>query len=166
MRKPTIALVDGACMGGGWQLASACDFIVASGRSLFAITPAKLGIIYPRSGIERLVRLVGPAAAKLILFSAETLGAERARELGLVSEVVADADFVERCRSLLATIRDRSQFSTHTLKRLVDLPITPNVDEEWRAAWAAMTDGPDMEIGVAAFLERRQPQFVWRATEA
>ncbi len=56
--KPTVAVVDGACMGGGWQLASACDFIIASERSVFAITPAKLGVIYPRAG-HRTARQAG-----------------------------------------------------------------------------------------------------------
>ncbi|RFA13213.1 crotonase [Subtercola boreus] len=163
MSKPTLALVDGACMGGGWQLASSCDFIVASERSTFAITPAKLGIIYPRPGIERLVRLVGPAAAKLILFAAEPFGAARAAELGLVAEVVPDESFDERARSLVRTIQSRSQFSTHTLKRLVDGAASEDaeLDDHWAEAWSAMAGGPDMAIGVDAFLNRQEPRFVW-----
>ncbi|RFA10245.1 crotonase [Subtercola boreus] len=168
LSKPTIALVDGACVGGGWQLASACDFIVASARSTFAITPARLGIIYPRPGIERLVRLVGPASAKLILFAAESSTAARAAELGLVAEVVADADFDDRARRLVRTIQSRSQFSTHTLKRLVDGALASesgdgtDIDREWAAAWTAMTEGPDMAVGVSAFLNREAPQFSWK----
>ncbi|RFA18825.1 enoyl-CoA hydratase/isomerase family protein [Subtercola boreus] len=164
--KPTIALVDGACMGGGWQLASACDFIIASERSVFAITPAKLGVIYPRAGIERLVRLIGPATAKLILFAAEPFGATRAAQLGLVAEVVADSAFDQRVTSLVDVIQSRSQFSTHTLKRLVDGAGDrgPHVDLEWDAAWAAMAEGPDMAVGVAAFLARESPHFMWQPT--
>lgn len=74
--KPTVALVDGACMGRGWQIASACDFIISSERSTFAITPAKIGIIYPRIGIERLVRLVGHSNAKFILLTGKTCSVE------------------------------------------------------------------------------------------
>jgi enoyl-CoA hydratase/carnithine racemase len=164
LRKPTIALVDGACMGGGWQLASACDFILASERSLFAITPAKIGVIYPRAGIERLVQQVGPANAKLILFSSEHFDAVRARQLGLVSETVPDDTFEERARALVQTVRDRSQFSIHTLKHLIDSSgrAEPTVDESWRAAWGAMTESPDMDIGTRAFLHREQPRFAWQ----
>ena len=162
--KPTIAFVDGACMGGGWQLASACDFILASEGSVFAITPAKLGVLYPRAGIERLVRQVGSANSKYILFSGETFSAERARELGLVTETVADDRFDDRCKALVTTLLHRSRFSLHTLKHLVDLTdqAGPAVDREWDDAWTAMTTSGDFEVGVAAFLAREHPRFVWQ----
>jgi enoyl-CoA hydratase/carnithine racemase len=164
--KPTVALVDGACMGGGWQIASACDFIVAAKRSVFAITPAKLGVIYPRAGIERLVRQVGADRAKFILFTGQKFSATRAEALGLIAEVVADEEFADRRRSLLASITRRSQFTIHTLKRLIDLPGSDSVDldQEWADAWTAMTEGPDLEIGTAAFLSREQPRFTWSPT--
>jgi enoyl-CoA hydratase/carnithine racemase len=162
--KPTVALVDGSCMGGGWQLASACDFIVASERSLFAITPAKLGVIYPRVGIERLVRQVGPANAKFILFTGETFTAERARELRLITEVAPDADFEAQVEALVSTLRNRSQFSIHSLKHLIDVPTDggDSADREWDEAWNAMSASPDMGIGINAFLSREEPQFSWR----
>lgn len=162
--KPTIALVDGACMGGAWQLASACDFVVASERSTFAITPAKLGIIYPRSGIERLVRLVGEANAKYILFTAQTYNAVAARELGLVSETVADDAFEQRCAALIETVLQRSRFSVHTLKQLVNMSAVgnPHRDQAWSDAWEETTASPDMTIGVDAFLGHEHPQFSWK----
>lgn len=163
LSKPTVALVDGPCMGGGWQLASACDFIIASERSTIGITPAKLGILYPRSGVDRLVEQVGAAAAKYILFSGETFTAARARELGLITELVPDGGFDRRCHELLATVRDRSRFTVHTMKRLIDLPCEdPQLDDQWDAAWAAMAEGPDMGIGIEAFLARETPRFSWR----
>ena len=164
MTKPTVALVDGACMGGGWQIASACDFIIASDRSTFAITPAKLGVIYPRAGIERLVRQIGEARAKYILFTGETFTASRAQDLGLIAEVVPDAGFEARCASIVTAVRDNSQFSVHTVKRLVGLTESDSalVDQTWNAAWNEMTDGPDMGIGVAAFEARKPPRFEWK----
>jgi enoyl-CoA hydratase/carnithine racemase len=166
-RKPTIALVDGACMGGGWQLASACDFVLASDRSLFAITPAKIGVIYPRAGIERLVRLVGPANAKFILFSGDTFTAVRAQQLGLITETVANDGFESRANDLVRNVLARSQFSIHTLKNLIDVgdPAVPETDQLWHDAWSAMTSSPDMAIGVNAFLARAEPQFTWRPTD-
>lgn len=166
--KPTIALVDGACMGGGWQIASACDFIVASSRSFFGITPAKLGILYPRPGIERLVVQVGPARAKYILMSSQTFTAAEAMSLGLIAEVVAGDNFEDRCEALTTSMLARSRFSTHYLKRLVDTTTTPgqDADGEWEHAWAAMEKNPDLRIGVDAFLRREEPQFIWRAPAA
>lgn len=164
VRKPTIALVDGACMGGGWQLASACDFMLASERSVFAITPAKIGVIYPRAGIERLVRQVGPANAKFILFGGEAFGAMRARQLRLVTEVIPDDEFERRVDALVHTILNRSRFSIHTLKHLIDVgqPTDHDIDQFWEDAWTNMADGPDMAIGVIAFLNRERPRFAWQ----
>ncbi len=162
--KPTIALVDGSCMGGGWQIASACDFIVASERSVFAITPAKLGVIYPRTGIERLVREVGEARAKYLLFTGGSFSAQRAESLGLIAESVPDADFEARSLSIVTAVRDNSQFTVRTLKGLIDLKES-NVDKAWAEAWIGMTEGPDMAIGVAAFQNRERPKFTWGTSE-
>lgn len=164
LSKPTVALVDGACMGGGWQIASACDFIIANERAVIGLTPAKIGIIYPRPGIERLVRLVGHANAKYILLTGQTFSATEARALGLVADVVPSEAFEEKCAALVGSLRSRSRFSMHSMKRLVDLTdaATSDLNQEWTDAWAAMPDSPDMEIGISAFLNREQPQFTWR----
>ncbi len=165
--KPTIAVVQGHCMGGGWQLASACDFIVASTDASFGITPAKLGIIYPRAGIDRLVRLLGPATAKYVLMSARTFGAQRAREMGLVAEVVPADGFEDSVGKLFAELTARSQYSMQTTKELIDQAADPATDPAelagaWEAAWTEMAAGPDIDEGVAAFLEHRDPAFGWR----
>lgn len=167
LTKPAVALVDGACMGGGWQIASACDFIIASHRSTFAITPAKIGIIYPRAGVERLVRQVGRANAKFILLTGQAFTAVQAQALGLVAEAVPEDEFEDRCSSIVSSLRNHSRFSMHSMKRLVDLTDTPHsrIDQEWADAWAAMPDSPDMGIGINAFLNREQPRFRWRPVE-
>lgn len=166
LSKPTVALVDGACMGGGWQIASACDFIIANERAVFGLTPAKIGIIYPRPGIERLVRLVGHANAKYVLLTGQTFSATEARALGLVADVVPAESFEVRCEALVSSLRSRSRFSMHSMKRLVDLGSAVSggsaIDQEWADAWSAMPDSPDMEIGINAFLNREQPRFTWR----
>ncbi|WP_417234922.1 enoyl-CoA hydratase/isomerase family protein [Arthrobacter sp.] len=165
--KPTIAVVQGHCMGGGWQLASACDFIVASDDASFGITPAKLGIIYPRSGVDRLVRLLGPATAKYVLMSARTFSATRAQAMGLVAEVLPADRFEAGVGELLDELKARSRYSMHTTKRLIDQSGDPDVEASalagsWDAAWAGMAAGPDIDEGVAAFLERRNPVFPWK----
>ncbi|WP_086770917.1 enoyl-CoA hydratase/isomerase family protein, partial [Streptomyces bobili] len=85
---PTLAAVKGHCVGGGAQLAAACDLRFAEDGALFGVTPAKLGIVYPSSATRRLVALVGPAAAKYLLFSGELIDTERALRTGLVDEVL------------------------------------------------------------------------------
>ena len=163
--KPTVALVDGACMGGGWQIASACDFIVASDRSSFAITPAKLGILYPRRGIERLVAQVGPARAKYILLTSRSFTTAEAMSLGLIAETVATVEFERFCETMTTSLLARSRFSMHFLKRLVDITAIRDstLDAEWAHAWSAMSDNPDLKVGVNAFLRRVNPHFTWRA---
>ncbi|OEV15777.1 enoyl-CoA hydratase, partial [Streptomyces nanshensis] len=94
--KPTVAAVHGHCVGGGCQLAAACDLRFAAHDALFGITPAKLGIVYPASSTERLVRLVGPATAKFLLYSGELIDAERALRTGLVDEVHRGEELDER----------------------------------------------------------------------
>ncbi|WP_311213595.1 MULTISPECIES: enoyl-CoA hydratase/isomerase family protein [unclassified Arthrobacter] len=167
LSKPTVALVEGACMGGGWQIASACDFIIANERAVIGLTPAKIGIIYPRPGIERLIRQVGQANAKYILLTGQTFSAPEARALGLVADVVPSESFEEKCAALVSTLRSRSRFSMQSMKRLMDLTDASGsgpavIDQEWAKAWSAMPDSPDMEIGINAFLNREQPTFTWR----
>ncbi|MEC4021161.1 enoyl-CoA hydratase/isomerase family protein, partial [Streptomyces sp. H27-D2] len=86
--KPTLAAVRGYCVGGGCQLATACDLRFAAEGAAFGVTPAKLGIVYPATSTRRLVELVGPSAAKYLLFSAELIDAERALHTGRVDETL------------------------------------------------------------------------------
>ncbi|GAA1365222.1 enoyl-CoA hydratase/isomerase family protein [Arthrobacter rhombi] len=161
--KPTIAAVDGYCLGGGWQIAGACDIRIASARATFGITPAKIGIVYPLSGIERLVRIAGPAVAKQLLFSGDFVDASEAKSLGLVSRVVASDEFdgeVERFARHLAT---RSQLSIQAMKDIVDTIADGSaglggVNARWQQR---MAGSGDPEEGIGAFLEKRRPEFTW-----
>ncbi len=164
---PTVAVVDGACIGGGWQIASACDFIIASERSTFALTPARLGIIYPRRGVERLVARIGQANAKYLLLTSQTISARKAESLNLIAEVASDTGLWQRADELLAAVRDASAFSVRTLKQLVDDTATSASDLEttWRSAWRETLESGDMQIGVRAFRTRATPKFTWRPTE-
>lgn len=158
--RPTIAAIRGFCVGGGWQLAGACDVRFADPAARFAITPAKIGIVYPVSAIRRLVTLVGPATAKYLLYSADLISADHALRLGFLQEVPGDLD--ARVRGYLDTLLSRSQFSHEAAKEIidgfVDGTITPGRLAEWQEASLA---GPDAAEGVAAFLERRPPVFTW-----
>ncbi len=148
--KPTIAQIDGFCVGGGCQLAVACDLRFAAEDSRFGITPAKLGIVYPASTTRRLVGLVGPARAKLLLFTGELLDARAAERIGLVDALVAPATLAAAVRDTAATIAGRSQRSVRAAKAIID-----GWDGQVRQDLAEVAEG------IAAFRERRSP--VWPA---
>jgi enoyl-CoA hydratase/carnithine racemase len=146
--KPSIARIDGFCVGGGCQLAVACDLRFAAADSRFGITPAKLGIVYPRSTTRRLVALVGPARAKLLLFTGDLIDAHSAERIGLVDTVVAPDDLAATVRATAATIAGRSQHSVRSAKAVID-----GWDGEVRQ------DLTEVAEGIAAFRARRAPQW-------
>ncbi|AVZ76498.1 enoyl-CoA hydratase [Streptomyces lunaelactis] len=156
--KPTLAAVRGYCVGGGCQLAAACDLRFAEEDALFGVTPAKLGIVYPASSTRRLVALVGPAAAKYLLFSGELIGTERALRTGLVDEVLPAGELGKRVAEFTRIVASRSQLTQAAAKEFA----TGRTDRD--AHWEEQQRGSgDPAEGVAAFLERRVPRFTWSA---
>lgn len=154
--KPTLAAVRGYCVGGGCQLAAACDLRFAEEDALFGVTPAKLGIVYPSSSTRRLASLVGPAGAKYLLFSGELIGTERALRTGLVDEVLPKGELGKRVAEFTRIVASRSQLTQAAAKEFA----TGRTDRD--AHWAEQARGSgDTAEGVAAFLERRAPHFTW-----
>lgn len=162
-RKPVLAAVRGFCLGGGCELATACDLRIAADDARFSVPPANLGITYPLSATERLVRLVGPAAAKHLLFTGEPVDAARALHIGLVDEVVEPAAVLERALQVADRIATRSQLTVRASKEVVDGVAAGRPDvAEVAAAWLRTASaGPDLAEGRTAFLERRPPRFIW-----
>ncbi|MFF7750984.1 enoyl-CoA hydratase/isomerase family protein [Streptomyces sp. NPDC007971] len=157
--KPTLAAVRGHCVGGGSQLAAACDLRLAEEGALFGVTPAKLGIVYPASSTRRLVSLVGPASAKYLLFTAELIDAGRALRTGLVDEVLPEGELDKRVAELARILVSRSQLTQAAAKEFA------NGRTDRDAHWTKQARGSgDTAEGVAAFLERRQPRFTWNVT--
>ncbi|MEV3853630.1 enoyl-CoA hydratase/isomerase family protein [Streptomyces sp. NPDC050095] len=154
--KPTLAVVRGFCVGGGSQLAAACDLRFAARGARFGVTPAKLGIVYPASSTRRLASLVGPATAKYLLFSGELIDTERALRTGLVDEVLDAAELDERVAGFTRILASRSQLTQAAAKEFA----AGRTDRD--AYWAEQARGSgDTAEGVAAFLERRAPRFTW-----
>lgn len=154
--KPTLAAIRGHCVGGGSQLAAACDLRFAAEGSLFGVTPAKLGIVYPASSTRRLVSLVGPSAAKYLLFSGELIDAERALRTGLVDEVLPEGELDKRVGEFTRILVSRSQLTQAAAKEFA------NGLTDRDAHWSEQArDSGDTAEGVAAFLERRRPRFTW-----
>ncbi len=157
--KPTLAQVEGDCVGGGCGLALACDLRIASPAARFGITPGRLGLVYSLHDTKLLVDLVGPAQAKRLLFTADLIGAAEAARIGMVdilaedaaAEVLAQADRITAC----------SPHSVAATKRIVRRILDGQADDdaETLEAFAAAFTGPDFAEGFAAFREKRKPQF-------
>ncbi|WP_080731110.1 enoyl-CoA hydratase/isomerase family protein [Rhodococcoides fascians] len=156
---PTIAAIDGYCLGGGAQLALACDIRIASARSFVAITPGKLGIVYPAESISRLTSLVGASAAKWMLFSGDPVTPEVALRLGLVQQVTSDEDLRPAAMELARTICSRSPISVTAAKAMItastrSLGEVQEVERFWRSLPNA-----DVEIGINSFINKVRPAF-------
>lgn len=157
--KPTIAFVRGACVGGGCQLAVACDLRFADATARFGVTPAKLGIVYDAASTARLARVVGVATAKYLLFSAELMDSQQALRVGLVEDVFMPAEAEDRVYAFARTVASRSQLTVRAAKDLLG-SATP--DPERVHAWEQRSRGSaDVREGLAAFTERRAAHFTW-----
>jgi len=157
--KPTIALVEGVCVGGGCGLAIACDIRVATPAARLGITPARLGLVYSLHDTKLLVDLVGPAQAKRILFTGTLLDGVEAARIGLVDILAEDAR--AEAEALAAAIASASPHSVAASKRIVRriLDGQPDDDEDSVQQFYEAFEGEDFKEGVSAFLERRTPSF-------
>ncbi len=154
--KPTLAAIRGFCVGGGSQLAAACDLRFAEEGASFGVTPAKLGIVYPASSTRRLASLVGPAWAKYLLYSAELIGSETALRAGFLNELLPAGQLDKRVAEFARILAARSQLTQAAAKEFAD----GRTDRD--AYWEDQAAGSeDTAEGVAAFLERRAPRFTW-----
>jgi enoyl-CoA hydratase/carnithine racemase len=163
--KPTVAMIHGFCMGGAVALALACDLRFSADTGKFAIPAARLGIVYGLHSVKRLVSLVGPAAAKDILFSARTLDAAEALRIGFVNRVVPAAELAANTHEYLARVADNAPISVQGAKVIVEA-----VAEDGGVARKGEIDrlqisafeSEDYREGTAAFMEKRRPKFSGR----
>jgi enoyl-CoA hydratase/carnithine racemase len=159
--KPTVALVQGFAIGGGSQVALACDLRVCGRDSRFGIPPAKLGIVYALGSTARLVEVVGPAWARWILLTGELLDADTALRIGMVHEVVEPGQVEERTYALARTVASRARVSVVGGKALIARAVQGRLDEDdevlalYRSSWTSA----EYAEGVAAFLGKRTPDF-------
>lgn len=168
VHKPTVAALEGWCMGGAWMLAGACDLRIATRSLRIGLTPARIGIIFPASGIENLVRLIGPGASSYLLLTGDTVTAADADRWGMLTRVVADEDFEMTLDGVVSGLAQRSQLTMQAHKHLVQLAcmnkteaISFGADEISEALFRQVIDGPDARIGQQAFLAKERPRFEW-----
>lgn len=157
---PVIAAVNGPAMGAGMQLAVACDFRVAGPTAVFGIPAARLGVVLSSPNIARLERLVGPGVARDVLIAARTLDLDEADRVGLVHRRVEDASTAavawadEIARLAPITVRAHK----HALV-LVERGLTPEAVVELRELETRAFTSDDLQEGLAAFAEKRAPEF-------
>ena len=161
---PTIAAIDAPALGGGLELALACDLRICRKSVTLGLTESRLGGL-AGNGAVRLTRLVGPSRAKELLYTGETISAAEALAWGLVNRVAEDGSALEAARTLARTIAARGPLSNRLAKTLVDAAQDGSLDAALSMSTVAQQeifDSHDLHEGVAAFLSRRQPRFTGR----
>ncbi len=157
--KPTIAIIDGDCVGGGCGIALACDMRIAGPKARFGITPAKLGLVYPLHDTKLLIDAVGPSQAKRILFTGQILAADEALRIGLIT-ILSEDPYVEAMAlaDTMASVSSHSQrMSKAIIKRILDGQADDDADS--RALFDSAFESDDFKEGVSAFLDKRKPEF-------
>ncbi len=165
LRTPLVAAVSGYCLGGGCELAMACDLIVASETAQFGQPEINLGVLPGAGGTQRLTRAVGKSAAMDMILSGRMLAAEEALQFGLVARVVAREAWLEAAKAVAREIAAKSPVSVRLAKEAVDkafeAPLSVGIDFERRAFYLARAS-EDAEEGLNAFIEKRKPDFKGR----
>jgi enoyl-CoA hydratase len=162
LRTPLVAAVSGFCLGGGCELALACDLIVASETARFGQPETGLGIIPGAGGTQRLTRAVGKALAMDVILSGRFLSADEALRAGLVARVVAKEAWLEEAKRVARDIAAKGPIANRLAKESVDRayegPLTLGVEYERRLLYLAFAS-EDAKEGLTAFLEKRKPEF-------
>jgi enoyl-CoA hydratase len=162
---PLVAAVSGFCLGGGCELAMACDLIVASETARFGQPETGLGLIPGAGGTQRLTRAVGKAVAMDVILSGRFLTAVEALRAGLVARVVAKEAWLDEAKRVARDIAAKGPVATRLAKEAVDRafegPLTLGVEYERRLLYLALTS-EDAKEGLTAFLEKRRPEFKGR----
>jgi enoyl-CoA hydratase len=162
---PLVAAVSGFCLGGGCELAMACDLIVASETAKFGQPETGLGLIPGAGGTQRLTRAVGKALAMDVILSGRFLSADEALRAGLVARVVAKEAWLEEAKRVARDIAAKGPVAIRLAKEAVDRahegPLTFGVEYERRLLYLALAS-EDAKEGLTAFLEKRKPDFKGR----
>ncbi len=160
--KPVIVSANGLCLGGGCEIALACDIRIAAEHARFGQPEINLGIIPGSGGTQRLARLVGPGKAKELIYTGRIIDAAEALAIGLVNQVVPAAKLREVTMEMAHTIAKRGAFSLKMAKRAINLGqevgITPGLAYEALAEVACFCS-PEKEEGMEAFFAKRKPKF-------
>ena len=160
--KPTIAMINGYCIGGGLNLAVCCDIRICSEKSKFAMPAAKLSLGYPFSSIKRLFDVMGPGMAKHFMFTADKISAAEALSCGLVQKLISENDIETFVKDYALTISKNAPLTIKAMKQ-IGVEILKNPDERdlliCEKLASACFDSEDYKEGRKAFMEKRQANF-------
>jgi len=162
-RHPIVAMIHGACVGGGLEIAAVCDMRICGESSRFGVPVKNLGLVVAYNEMRGLVDLVGPAVALEIVLEGRVFGAAEAYDKGLVNRVVADDKVTEEAMATARRIAEGAplvaRWHKKFVRRLMDpRPLTPEEDAESFACFGT----EDFQIGYRAFLDKRKPKFEGR----
>src|ERR1700761_384014 len=164
---PTVAAINGLCLGGGLELAVSCDLRVAAAGAKLGMPPAKLGLVYSHTGLRRFLETIGLPRTREMFFTGRNLSAARAEAIGLVNEVVEDAEIETAGVELAATIAAAAPLSTRGNKRVIDVlaanPVLSAAQQEELVELRRSCFGSaDFREGIRAFAEKRRPSWTGR----
>jgi enoyl-CoA hydratase/carnithine racemase len=164
---PTVAAINGHCLGGGLELAITCDLRICAASARLGMPPAKLGLIYGHTGLRKFLDTIGLARTKELFLTGRNLEASRAEEIGLVNEVVDDDRLGHESVQLAAAIAANAPLSMRGNKHAIDLlNSSPILSEQQEAGLIALREScfssEDLREGIRAFGEKRRPRWTGR----
>jgi len=164
---PVVAAINGHCLGGGLELAVRCDLRLCAAEAKLGMPPAKLGLVYGHTGLERFIETIGVPRTKELFLTGRNVDGARAEEIGLVHEVHPAAGIEEASLDLASAIAGNAPLSMTGNKRAIEMlarfpRLSPRQEEELIALRKACFASDDMREGIRAFAEKRDPQ--WRGS--
>ena len=160
--KPTVAMIDGFCIGGGLNLACVCDIRICSDKSQFGMPAARLALGYPFAAIRRLAAIVGIADARDLMFTARRIDAAHAQRIGLVQQVVPEAELAGALAEYAGLIAANAPLTVAAMKFISTQVLADPADRDLelcRAMVDACFASEDFKEGRRAFMEKRKPEF-------
>jgi len=161
--KPVICAINGYCLGGGLELAMCCDMRVATEKSKFGQPEINLGLIPGAGGTQRLSRLVNSCIAKELIYTGRMIGAEEAKQIGLINRVVPEGKLMEEVKAMAGVIASKAPLALRAAKEAIDRGKSMSLEDGLaleRDAWSYLCGTEDQKEGAMAFIEKRKPIFI------